>query len=225
MNKGYFITGTDTECGKTEVTLGLMALLQSAGYSVLGMKPVASGALHNGVEGLRNDDALRLQAQSSRAVDYRLINPYAFEPPIAPHLAAQQARQAIDLACIGDCFSQLAARADLVLVEGVGGWRVPLTREQALSDLALLLGLPVILVVGLRLGCINHAILTAESIVASGAQLCGWVANRVDPEMLQAEQNIATLRRMLPAPLLGIVPYLETTSAGAIGGCLQLPPG
>lgn len=224
MSNGYFVTGTDTECGKTEVTLGLMALLQSAGYSVLGMKPVASGAVR-GSDGLYNEDALRLQAQSSRAVDYTVLNPYAFEPPIAPHLAARQARRTIDLAHIRDCFGKLADGADLVLVEGVGGWRVPLSGEQAVSDLALVLGLPVILVVGLRLGCINHAILTAESIVASGARLCGWVANRIDPQMLQTEENIATLRHLLPVPLLGAVPYLDTLSASAVGDCLQLPPG
>ena len=223
MIKGYFVTGTDTGCGKTEVTLGLMALLQAAGFSVLGMKPVASGAVC-GNDGLRNDDALRLQAQSSRPVDYRLLNPYAFEPPIAPHLAARQARQAIDLARIQSCCNELAGRADLVLVEGVGGWRVPLSGGRCVSDLALLLGLPVILVVGLRLGCINHALLTAEAVIASGAQLCGWVANRVDPHMLQAQANIATLEQMLPAPLLGVVPYMKAASASSIGSCLRPPP-
>lgn len=221
-HKGYFVTGTDTECGKTEITLALMGRLQSAGYSVVGMKPVASGALR-GSGGLRNEDALRLQAQSSVAADYPLLNPYVFEPPIAPHLAAEQARQPIDLDHVQACFTRLSGLADLVLVEGVGGWRVPLSGERAVSDLALALGLPVILVVGLRLGCINHALLTAESIVASGARLCGWVANRVDPQMLQAEANVATLRALLPAPLLGSVPYLEMPSPQAIGGLLQLP--
>ena len=222
MNKGYFVTGTDTECGKTEITLGLMLLLQSAGRSVLGMKPVASGAEATEL-GLRNRDALRLQRQSSLTVEYRCLNRYVFAPPIAPHLAAMQASVKIDSTRILDDFKALSNRADLVLVEGVGGWRVPLHDDRTVGDLALALELPVILVVGLRLGCINHALLTAESIAASGARLCGWVANRVDPGMQQAAGNVATLQRLIQAPLLGTVPYLRTLSAGAVADCLQSP--
>lgn len=222
MGQGYFITGTDTECGKTEVTLGLMARLQAKGKRVVGMKPVASGAT-NSSQGLLNEDARRLQEQSSFDPEYRLLNRYVFEPPIAPHLAARQAGVTIELPLIRDDFMALQRNSDLVVVEGVGGWRVPLNQRQSVADLALALGLPVILVVGLRLGCINHALLSAESIVACGADLCGWVANRVDPDMLWTEENIATLQRMMGAPLLGRVPHLQPVTAAAAAACLQLP--
>ncbi len=221
MAKGYFITGTDTECGKTEITLGLMQLLQHSGHSVLGMKPVASGAVPT-KDGLRNDDALRIQRQASLPLSYDLVNPFAFEPPIAPHLAAQQAGVDIKFGQIMECHRELSSRADRVLVEGVGGWRVPLGGDGALSDLALTLNLPVILVVGMRLGCINHALLTVESIEDSGIKMVGWVANMVDPEMSEQAANIATLKQEIGVHCLGVVPHMSQPTAQAVAERLQL---
>ena len=218
---GFFITGTDTGCGKTEMTLGLMAALQARGQRVLGMKPVASGCVL-GPDGPRNEDAQRIQAQGTLAVPYELVNPHAFLPPIAPHVAAEESGIAIDLGRIGAAHDQLTRLADHVLVEGVGGWRVPLGPECFVSDLPKRLDLPVILVVGLKLGCLNHALLTAESIQTSGARLAGWIANTVDPDMLAREQNLATLDRLIPAPCLGRVPWMGDPDPSAIASHLRL---
>lgn len=223
MNRGYFITGTDTDCGKTEIALALMQSLQSRGQSVNAMKPVASGAQMT-ADGLRNGDALRLQAQGSVAADYRLINPYAFARPVAPHIAASQADQEIRLETIRQCYQDLAGRVDWILVEGVGGWSVPLGRQLMVSDLALSLGLPVVLVVGMKLGCINHALLTVESILATGCELAGWVANSVDPGMLEQARNIESLRSLIQAPMIGQVPHLPLPSAPGISEYLDLSP-
>jgi dethiobiotin synthetase len=222
MTKGYFITGTDTECGKTEITLGLMQRLQSDGHSVLGMKPVASGATATPA-GLRNDDARRIRHQASTPTEYDLVNPFAFEPPVAPHVAAEKAGMDILFAPILESFRELSGRSDLVVVEGVGGWRVPLGSDGAVSDLAATLGLPVVLVVGIKLGCINHALLTAESIMSGGLRLAGWVANTVDPEMLEPEASIATLEREIAAPCLGVIPCMRQITAQAVAERLQLP--
>jgi len=221
MAVGYFITGTDTDCGNTEITLGLMSLLQAQGYSVLGMKPIASGAEPT-PEGLRNDDATRIQAQASQWVDYDLVNPCAYEPPIAPHLAAEMVERPIQFDAIKTAYRNLADQADTVVVEGVGGWRVPLGEGKAVSDLGVELALPVILVVGMKLGCINHALLTAEAVQASGLQLAGWVANEVDPGMLASEGNLETLKACIKAPLLGVVPWLDEPTAGGVGGRLKV---
>ncbi|MCG8428346.1 MAG: dethiobiotin synthase [Chromatiales bacterium] len=222
MSKGFFITGTDTECGKTEITLGLMQSLQQQGHTVLGMKPIASGAEPTDV-GLRNEDALRIQQQCSFELDYDLINPFAYQPPIAPHLAAQAVGGGIDIDRICSVYQQTSNKADYALVEGVGGWRVPLGDKTAVSDLAKALELPVILVVGLKLGCINHALLTAESIVSSGLPLIGWVANVADADMLEPEGNLASLEQRIPAPLLGYVPRMDAPTPEAIASCLKLP--
>ena len=220
--RGYFITGTDTECGKTEITLGLMHLLQARGHVVLGMKPVASGAGYT-PDGLRNADAVRIREQASFPLPYEMVNPYAFEPPIAPHLAAEKAGVDISLENIHACYRKLITQSDRVLVEGVGGWRVPLGAQSAVSDLAVRLNISVILVVGLRLGCINHALLSAESIQASGLELAGWVANVADPDMLESEGNLRSLQRRIAAPLLGLVPRLQQPSPAAIAEKLNLP--
>ena len=220
MAKGVFITGTDTGCGKTEITLGLMRQLQQKGLIVLGMKPVASGSEQT-PEGLRNADARRIQQQSSLALRYVQVNPFAYAPPIAPHLAALEADRPIRIAPILNEYDRLTELADLVVVEGVGGWRVPLGPRLSLPDLVRALDLPVILVVGLRLGCINHALLTEESIRHAGLELRGWVANQVDPDMSALEANIETLRSRLDAPCLGEVPYLAKPSAQAVGDYLE----
>lgn len=216
---GIFITGTDTGCGKTAISVGLMAALQATGWRVLGMKPVASGCALT-PDGLRNADALALQEQGSSREPYERINPYAFAPPIAPHLAATAAGVAIDPTAIVRAYSALDARADLVVVEGVGGWRVPLGPDFSLSDLPAALELPVILVVGLKLGCLNHALLTAESIQSSHTRLIGWIGNQVDPGMLALDENLATLTALIEAPCLGVVPWLNGTEPERVAAFL-----
>lgn len=207
--KGIFVTGTDTSCGKTAIALALMEALRRSGATVLGMKPVASGCEPTS-KGLRNQDARQLQAQGSHQVPYERVNPYAFEPPIAPHIAADQAGVRIELEVMAVAAEHLAARSDFLVVEGVGGWRVPLGPSLFASDLPLTLDLPVVLVSGLRLGCINHSLLTAESIRRSGARLAGWVANQVDPDMPARDGNLASLATLIDAPCLGLVPWMPS---------------
>lgn len=220
---GLLVTGTDTDCGKTKIALALMARLQADGLRVAGFKPVAAGAEATPA-GLRNDDALRLQARSDGAPDYALVNPYCFEPPIAPHLAAVEAGVTMDGETLIAAYRQLAGPVDRVVVEGAGGWRVPLVPGFDFRHLATALDLPVILVVGMKLGCINHALLSAEAILADGLKLAGWVANRVDPAMTRFEQNLETLRDRLSAPLLGVVPHLELPQPGEVAAHLDLQP-
>lgn len=221
--QGFFITGTDTNCGKTLITLGLMHRLKQQGLRVLGMKPVAAGA-EQSPEGLRNADALGIQQEASLGVAYELVNPYCYSQPIAPHLAAQGQGESIEIEKILGSYSELATLADMVVVEGAGGWRVPLTDlGLALSDLAVQLQLPVVLVVGMRLGCLNHAILSAESIERSGLALVGWVANRVDPDMAEYEGNLRTLKQWLNAPCLGEVPFLSDAAPQKVSEFLSLP--
>ena len=221
-HRGYFITGTDTGVGKTAVTLGLMAHLQAQGQSVAAMKPVASGCERTSA-GLRNDDALQLQRQSSVALPYALVNPYAFEPPIAPHIAAARAGEIIAIRTIRAACAEIAGKADRVLVEGVGGWQVPLNDDEFLADLVRALELEVILVVGIRLGCLNHALLTAASIEASGCTPAGWVANCLPPGTAFAEENINTLKSRLSFPFLGEIPVMEHVEPGRVAECLSLP--
>lgn len=218
---GYFITGTDTGVGKTEITAALVRKLAGDGKQVIGMKPVASGCrLTPG--GLRNEDAEQLLAASSVQADYELVNPYAFEPPIAPHLAARDAGTRIELERILDCYERLSDLADSVIVEGVGGWHVPLGRVITTEHLAKALNLPVILVVGMRLGCINHALLTADAVTAAGLSLVGWVANQVDPEMDRLSDNIESLRERIAAPMLGQVPFFPQCQPGQVESCLRM---
>ncbi len=222
MSPAYFITGTDTDVGKTTIAAGLLYAARQAGLSTAAGKPVASGC-ERGPKGLRNADALALQAQSSLPLSYEEINPIAFEPAIAPHLAAREAGVALTVQSLLLPMRRLLAKgADFTLVEGAGGWRVPLADQDNLSDLAMALDLPVILVVGVRLGCINHALLTAQAIAQDGLQLAGWVANIVDPGTSRLEENLATLAERLPAPCLGKVPRLRPASAEAVAEHLQL---
>jgi dethiobiotin synthetase len=209
---GYFVTGTDTGIGKSVVAPALMQRLQAQGQRVAGMKPVASGCTP-GPAGLCNEDALQLQRQSSVALDYQLVNPYAFAPAIAPHIAAAQAGVRIELDVIHAAYRRIAKQVDCVVVEGVGGWQVPLNEHDMLPELARKLELPVILVVGMRLGCLNHALLSAAAITHAGLQLAGWVANCLPPEADAVEENINTLEATICAPLLGIIPVLEVPAA------------
>ncbi|MDP2809075.1 MAG: dethiobiotin synthase [Rhodocyclaceae bacterium] len=208
---GYFVTGTDTGVGKTFVTCALLHAARAAGLAAVGMKPVAAGVDSQG----RNEDVERLIAAGSFAAPRELVNPHCFAAPVAPHIAAAREGRAIDLTAIRDAFERLSAQADLVLVEGVGGFLVPLDGKHDTGDLAVRLNLPVILVVGLRLGCLNHALLTAEAIRARGLALSGWVANGIDPAMACREENIAALEERLDAPLLGTLPTLEQPADAA----------
>lgn len=218
----YFITGTDTDCGKTLVTLGFMQLCLERGLKTAGMKPVAAGALLTH-EGLLNPDALAIQGLSNPALSYAEVNPYCFEPAVAPHLAAKLAGASIDLGTIKGQYHQLCKSHEAVVVEGAGGWKVPLNDEQDTADLCRQLDLPVILVVGLRLGCINHALLSVEAILASGQPLLGWIANHIDANMSLAEDNIQTLKQRINAPLLGRIPRLDRVCAETVATYLSLP--
>jgi dethiobiotin synthetase len=217
---GWFVTGTDTEIGKTLTSSALLHALSAAGVRCVGMKPIAAGTeLRNNV--LRNEDADRLAAAASVALSPALATPYLLREAAAPHVAAALEHVHIDLAHVQNCFVRSAARADVIVVEGVGGFRVPLSDGYDTADMAHNLALPVILVVGLRLGCLNHALLTAEAIAARGLTLAGWVCNVVDVNMGHAEASIAALRQRLPAPLLGVVPRLKSADAGAAAAFLD----
>lgn len=214
MIQGYFVTGTDTEVGKTVISVGLIKKLQQQGLRIAAMKPVASGC-EMSTGGLRNEDALALQSAADIKVAYEQVNPYAFAPAIAPHIAAQQAGTEIDLQRLVDVYQQLQQQADATVVEGAGGWLVPLNDKQTIADLALHIKLPIVLVVAIKLGCINHALLTAQSIRSSGLELAGWVAN----DFLGDSQNeaiIDAINSRIGAPCLGVVPRLKKAdNAGA----------
>ena len=206
MKKGYFVTGTDTGVGKSLISAALIYLLRNQGVRVSGMKPIASGCIETD-HGLRNEDADMLLQASNVDADYNLICPYRFLPPIAPHIAAQDQRTVISIDHILDCYRRLQACSDTVVVEGVGGWQVPLNEHKNMSDLAIELNLPVIIVVGGRLGCINHALLTAASILASGLSIAGWVFNQIDPDMQQVDAVKQGLQNRMPGHLLADISW------------------
>lgn len=201
-----FVTGTDTGVGKTLASAALLHALSRHHARVVGMKPIASGLiLQDGA--WVSEDVLALRAASSIAVPPELDNPVALPEPLSPHLSAQRARRRIEIAPLLASLHSLQAQADAVVVEGAGGWLVPLNEDETMADLALAMGLPVVLVVGMRLGCLNHALLTAQAIRASGAELVGWVANRIDPTMACAAENLAYLCEHMGAPLLADLPW------------------
>ncbi len=205
--KGVFVTGTDTGVGKTVVAAGLVRGFVEQGLRVSVMKPVASGSERT-PEGLRNEDALALMAGSNVSVPYERVNPYCFEPPISPHIAADEAGIRVDLAQIRWNFEALAAGSDWTVAEGAGGWLAPIGPATSIRELALTLHLPVVMVVGLRLGCINHALLTKFAIEAHGAEFAGWIGNTIDPAMARRTENLETLIRLLGEPPLALVPHL-----------------
>lgn len=207
----WFVTGTDTEVGKTFVTSALLHRLRGQRVRAVGMKPVAAGTNENG----RNEDVEALIAASGVEAPRELVNPYLFHPAIAPHIAAVEEGRSIDIDRIVDSFDTLRSLADAVLVEGVGGFCVPLGPHSDAADLAEQLALPVILVVGMRLGCINHALLTQQAIAARGLKLAGWVANRIDPTMTRVDENLAALTTRIDAPLLGVIPPDSTPELAA----------
>lgn len=218
----FFVAGTDTDVGKTLVSAGLLAAANQQGLSTVGVKPVAAGC-EKTEAGLRNSDALLLQQTASIKLSYEQVNPIAFESPIAPHIAAGQLGRRLDADRIAAlCRGVMMQPADFMIIEGAGGWRVPLNNRQTLADVAKLLRTPVILVVGMKLGCISHTLLTVEAIVKDGLRLAGWVANQVEPQMSCYDENLETLKSMLSAPLLAEIPHLEACSAEKVASYIDL---
>lgn len=216
---GVFVTGTDTGIGKTYASVALLRAHRARGREAIGMKPVASGCRETS-QGLRNEDAEALIGASAPAPAYALCNPFALPLAIAPHLAARDVGIEITLEPIVDAYRKLAAIADRVVVEGVGGWAVPLSDTLMQADLVRAIGIPVVLVVGVRLGCINHALLSVRAIAADGCTLVGWIASRIDPAMAFADANLATLRARIDAPLLGVLPHSSASVSDARGDAL-----
>jgi dethiobiotin synthetase len=222
MKQAFFITGTDTGVGKTRIATGLVHGFTHSGRRVVGMKPVAAGAmLQDGY--LLNDDVVQLIAASNVEAPLSLINPYVFEPPVAPHIAAAQAGISMSIPKLKSDFKSLGDAADVVVVEGAGGFLVPLNDSEDMADLAMALGLPVILVVGMRLGCLNHALLTVAAIEARGLRLAGWVANHIDPQMMHFSENLESLKQRITAPCLGVVPYSISMDFRQVSAYLELP--
>lgn len=216
-----YVTGTDTGIGKSLVACAWLHALRGQGMRAVGMKPVASGC-NDGPEGLRNDDGLALQAASDPVPDYAEVNPIALRAPLAPELAARAMGLEVTLAPLLAAHARLREQAGVVVVEGVGGWAAPLSGSLMQADLVRALDLPVLLVVGLRLGCINHALLTARAIAADGLRLAGWVGSAVDPDMAAREDNLAILAARLPAPCCGVLPFLPDADPHA--AALHLRP-
>ena len=218
-----FVTGTDTGVGKTVASAALLHAFRARGLRAVGMKPVASGCVPT-PDGWRNDDALALQAASDPVPPYDDLNPYALPAPLAPEIAARDAGVDVQLGVLVSAFERLHPLADLVLVEGVGGWAAPLTATLDQRHLVQELRLPVVLVVGMRLGCINHARLSARTIQDDGARLVGWIANEVDPDMERKDENFALLSSRLPVPCWGRLPYAPDASASAMARHLHFDP-
>ncbi|AQG97472.1 dethiobiotin synthase [Burkholderia sp. KK1] len=217
----FFVAGTDTEIGKTFVSCALLHGFARAGLSAAAMKPIASGAIErDGV--LHNEDADQLDAAANVALPNEIRTPFMMREPIAPHIAAAREGLTLDMSRIVDAHRFAVTKADIVVVEGVGGFRVPLTDTHDTADLAVALNLPVVLVVGMRLGCISHALLTAEAIASRGLRLAGWVANRIDPAMLYPEENIASLKQRIDAPLIGVIPHLAPNDAKRAAEALDI---
>ncbi len=216
-----FVTGTDTGVGKTRIAAGLCLAFAASGQRVSAMKPVASGCTRT-PDGLRNDDAMALLGAMNIRATYAEVNPYAFEPAIAPHIAALEAGIRIDFAVLDRCYERLALQSDVTIVEGAGGWLAPLDAVRSFADLAMHWQLSVVLVVGLRLGCLNHALLTAESVHRRGLRLAGWVGNGIDPEFARRKENLATLQARLGAPCLGTFPYAPRASQAEVAATLSV---
>lgn len=220
MRQAFFVTGTDTGVGKTHVTCALLHATRQLGMTAVGMKPIAAGVEADG----RNGDVTQLLSASSITPPLEWVNPFLYAPAIAPHIAACEAGHPIDIVVIRRAFEQLRMLADVVWVEGVGGFRVPLDEMHDTADLAQILALPVVLVVGMRLGCLNHALLTAEAIAGRGLRLAGWIANQLDSTMDRFEENLDALRVRLNAPLLGVTPCGIRPEQAALGLRLSALP-
>ncbi|NIJ89773.1 dethiobiotin synthetase [Xanthomonas campestris] len=222
QHPAFYVTGTDTGIGKTMGSTALLHALRARGRTAVGMKPVASGCELTPL-GWRNEDALALQAASHPQPDYATLNPYALPAPLAPELAAADVGVTLSLDPITQAFAQLRTQADVVVVEGVGGWAAPLSADLDQADLVRALQLPVVLVVGVRLGCINHARLTAAAIAADGLDCIGWIANEIDPQMERTEDNIRMLHARLAMPCWGRIPWRPGADAASQAQGLQLP--
>lgn len=218
---GIFVTGTDTGVGKTLVTCALLHAFSARGLRVVGMKPVAAGA-QPGTGGPRSDDVERILSAGNVVAPRELVNPYCFIPPIAPHIAARDAGTEIDLGLLTSAYAGLAEIADMVIVEGVGGFCVPLNASENTADFAQRLHLPVLLVIGIRLGCLNHALLTVQAILACGLDLAGWVANHVDPQMAYAADNVDALVERIAAPLIARISFSAAPDPCRVAGELDI---
>lgn len=224
MIKSFFITGTDTDVGKTLVARTLLREFAAQGIRCAGYKPISAGCART-PDGLRNQDALLLQGAASLSLPYERVNPFAYEPPIAPHIAAREVGESISLEGLSAGLRSIEqAGAELILVEGAGGWFLPLDRTHLLSDWVKQENLPVIVVVGAKLGCLNHALLTFAAIRNMDLPIAGWVINRVHREMSHYQENLDTLRGLLPAPFLGEIPFVNKPLEADLGGCLDLSP-
>lgn len=223
MKKNYFITGTDTDVGKTLISEALLLKAKEQGLRTVGLKPVAAGA-YAAEDGLRNEDAVRLQNAATENLPYAQVNPVLFESAVAPHIAAAQEERRITIASlVGYVRGAMMQPADLRLIEGAGGWSVPLNDREPISLLPKFLEIDVILVVGMKLGCLNHALLTAQAIRQSGLTIAGWVATQIDSDMNCVEENLDSLKRMLGAPCLGYIPYQQDVNAEFAMQHLELP--
>lgn len=221
MTKTYFVTGTDTEVGKTVASCALLQAANLQGIKTIGYKPVASGSEMTD-HGLRNSDALSLQVNSGVKLPYEVINPIIFEAPTSPHIISEKLQQPIEFSVMGNGLKALQSQADWVLVEGAGGWYTPLSVEKTYADWVVEQQLPVILVVGVKLGCINHAVLTVEAIQNAGLSIAGWIANEVEEAGNYQEQYLATLYRMIKAPCLGVIPHQSNIMDNPLGQYLDL---
>jgi dethiobiotin synthetase len=218
----FFVAGTDTGVGKTRITAGLLAAGRAAGLSVAGMKPVASGAeIHEG--GLVSADALLIAEASRQATPYKKLNPYCLLDAISPHIAANRLNIRIDTRKITEIANQISARHELLLIEGAGGWYTPISDTESMADVAKALDAPVVLVIALRLGCLNHAQLTREAIGHSGCSMAGWIGTRIDPHFAACDENVATLERLMGSPALAVLPHAidATRDAGHLGEALS----
>ena len=221
--KVFFITGTDTDVGKTEVASGFLEAANQKGFRTGAIKPVAAGCDDHG-DGPQNDDAIKLQALASVELSYQQVNPVALDLPMAPHIAAQEQGKALSANRLtGFCRGVSMLPMDFLVIEGAGGWRVPINNRETMADIPKQLNAEVILVVGIRLGCINHALLTAQAIRLDGLKIAGWVANILDPKMLRIDENIDTLKQMLIEPCLGIIPRLSEVSPQQVAAHLMIP--
>ena len=229
MTQTFFVTGTDTDAGKTLVSAALLTLAAGKKLHTLGLKPLAAGGLQT-ERGLCNEDALLLQQVATLALDYQQVNPVILAEAMAPHIAAMHEGKRLSVAqLVGYTRGALMSRPggvkpDFCVIEGAGGWRVPLTSTQTTADLAKELKCPVILVVGMKLGCLNHALLTAEAIIRDGVKIAGWVASQVDPKMDAVEENLDTLKHLLSFPHLGFVPWLKNATPEAAAEHLSIEP-
>ncbi|MGB0459194.1 MAG: dethiobiotin synthase [Porticoccaceae bacterium] len=221
--KVFFITGTDTDVGKTEVAAGLLEVANQKGLRTGAIKPVAAGCEDRG-DGPQNEDAIKLQALANVALSYQQVNPVALDLPMAPHIAAQEQGKSLSANRLtGFCRGVSMLPMDFLVIEGAGGWRVPINKRETMADIPKQLNAEVILVVGIRLGCINHALLTAQAIRLDGLKIAGWVANILDTEMLRIDENIDTLKHMLIEPCLGVVPRLSEVTPQQVAAHLTIP--